>query len=192
MPPPPPFVYGELASGATYLESDPIGLDGGLNTYSYSLNSPIGFSDPYGLDAIEIGYDYYPVNTGLGFHAPLGHGAVVSVDPATGRTRYYEFGRYKDKNCGNVRRQPVPDLKIGPNGLPTPESLDALYAYVSRNYGKNKHVSAMYYPESDYQATIKYAESFGREHACYSLFGNNCKTFAHDAATACEEKKSCE
>ena len=33
-----------------YVQSDPIGFDGGLNTFSYVLNAPLSYSDPFGLD----------------------------------------------------------------------------------------------------------------------------------------------
>ena len=64
-------MYGELASGDSlynyfrdynpktgrYIESDPIGLDGGINNYSYVGSSPARWADPFGLRTELIGWD---------------------------------------------------------------------------------------------------------------------------------------
>lgn len=170
-----------------YISADPIGQDGGINVFTYAANNPSNRFDPFGLDSIYVHYDGYPVNTGYGFSLPLGHAAAISVNPETGGTRYYEFGRYEDKECGNVKRRPVPDLRMGADGLPTPGSLSALYSFISVNYGHGSPVSPTYYPDSDYSATNSFADDFTRNHSCYGLFSNNCKSFARDAATAGKE-----
>jgi hypothetical protein len=48
------FIYGELASGAAYVESDPIGLRGGVNTYGYVAQNPVSLVDPNGLEPTPL------------------------------------------------------------------------------------------------------------------------------------------
>jgi RHS repeat-associated protein len=170
-----------------FLQTDPIRFSAGdVNLYRYVLNNPVNAWDPLGLDGIYIHYDNYPINTGMGFDAPLGHAGVVSVCPDTGSTRYYEYGRYDPEKKGMVRRQRVPDLKIGSDGKPTQESLNNLYDFLSKNYGKNSPVSPNYYPDADHNKINEFMENLKNDpnRKDYNLLNNNCKTVARDAISA--------
>jgi len=52
-----------------YGESDPIGLDGGLNTYAYGLSNPVLNIDSLGLDVTVTYYPGGPGHIGIGINS---------------------------------------------------------------------------------------------------------------------------
>ena len=187
-----------------FLSVDPVTTDAAtgssFNRYVYGNNNPYRFKDPDGRAAVGITFERYQVDTGLGFKLPLGHAGVLTIDDKSGRTSYFEFGRYDPKgasvigaklpqNEGNVRKVDVPDAKIGKDGQPTKESVQKIYNYLSKNVGHGAKVSADYRADADAKKTEDFAKGVANNanREGYSVITNNCYDFKNDALKAGEK-----
>ncbi len=187
---------------ARWISPDPIlfrdpgrnleGIDRG-NPYTYAGNRPLVAVDPSGEDAIYIAFPDYKISVsdtifGYKFKAKLenlGHAGVLLVDNKTGRTSYYEYGRYDTAGKGIVRRVPVPDVKIGKDGMPTPESLARTLSVVSRKSGHKGRIEGAYVKNDKYKEMVDYANGeMGKntdpKREEYKIMSKNCGTFARD------------
>lgn len=170
-----------------------------VSPYAFCLNNPLIYKDPDGKDAVLVVFPDYKIDPEIklwNWKAPkvggLGHAGVLLIDNKTGATKYYEYGRYAttDGTKGRVRVMSVPNVVIGSDGKPTPESLNKVLGSISKQSGQGGRIEGAYiksdkYKEMNDYAQQKYKESnpgagYKKDRDPYTLSGNNCGTFASD------------
>jgi len=179
-----------IAVGGTFITPDPLGFIDGPSPYAFALNNPVNYSDPMGLDAIAIAFVDYLITVDERRVPGLGHAAVITIDD-TGYTKYFEYGRYDPARRGVTKNPGILNVDIGSNGLPTEESLKRMLHAVSKASGEDSRISAAYFV-TDEESTAKMTQyglecvqrNKDPEREPYSIWSNNCGTFAEDVIEA--------
>lgn len=83
--------------GGRYLQSDPIGLMGGLNTYSYVGGNPVSFVDPLGLEKLVL-----MPSTDPSYQAAINAPDVPGQLDVYGHGNQYEVAHHDEYELGNL------------------------------------------------------------------------------------------
>jgi hypothetical protein len=92
-----------------YIESDPIGLEGGLNTYGYVFSSPLSFTDPTGEGVPAVARGAW----GIGSAAHRGIGIALGVPLGVWLYERCEARNEKER-CRKVQEECIKDCSTAP------------------------------------------------------------------------------